>query len=498
MEKCKSPRNQNWCGSWTLDTVAGPSLIAVLRCTAPETMQYARQLAHEPARHSSPGPKNPAVFPVNKPVAPLTLLLMSSPGEHAASLETMLHGGSSEPGWVVVHGGDCCNLVHQVAACAPNQVVVLGASATALIDALKAWDGTPPCAVSGVSPAPSPDELGALLALGLTGWWPEALLSSPDLVTALALDRLRWQHGRAQAQELGQVRSQLNDRKYLDRAKGLLAQARGLDEDEAFKLLRGAAMHANLKIGDVSRSVIEAAAWAEALNRAGQLRMLSQRVVKLAAQRLAGVDAHRARRLQEDSEQRALANLEFLAALPPWRSKDGSWPAALARTHAAWATLLAVLNQRKSVSVLTQADEQATALLTQAEALVSELESASGRRALKVVNLCGRQRMLAQRLAKDALLAELLDDSARREGFAQLKSEFETALLELEMAPLSSPEIREALKAARDEWTRLLAGLRFLDKAESRLAISRASEALLEVFEGLTTLYERSLQVIMS
>ncbi|MGH6645975.1 ANTAR domain-containing protein [Aquabacterium sp.] len=435
---------------------------------------------------------------MNKPLASLTLLLMSVPGDSAAALEAMLHDGSPDPALTVVHGGDCCNLVHQFEACAPNQVVVLGAPSSVLIDALKAWDGAPPCAVTCLSPPPSPDDLVALLALGLTGWWPQTGLSSTDLNTALALDRLRWQHGRAQAHELRQVRSQLSDRKYLDRAKGLLAQARGLDEDEAFKLLRGAAMHANLKIGDVSRSVIDAAAWAEALNRAGQLRMLSQRVVKLAAQRLASVDAHRARRLQEESEQRAQANLDFLAALPQLGSKGESLPSALAQTHAAWSALQATLSQRKSASILIQADDKATALLAQAEALVNELEAASGRRALKVVNLCGRQRMLAQRLAKDALLAELLDDHARRDSFAQLKSEFETALSELEMAPLSSPDIRAALKAARDEWARLLAGLRFLDKAESRLAISRASEVLLEVFEGLTTLYERSLQVIMS
>lgn len=441
---------------------------------------------------------NHAVSTVNKAAPPLSLLVMSAQNDGASALQAMLHDGSPTQGWSIAQGGECRNLVHQFEAHAPNQVVVLEPSAAALIDALKAWDGAPPCALSWFAAPPSNDELGALLALGLTGWWPDNGLSAPALATALSLDRLRWQHGQAQVHELGQVRSQLNDRKYLDRAKGLLAHARGLDEDEAFKLLRGAAMHANLKIGDVSRSVIDAAAWAEALNRAGQLRMLSQRVVKLAAQRLAGVDAHRARRLQEDSEQRALANLEFLAALPQLTGKGEALPQALARTHAAWTTLQAVLGQRKSTNILTHADDQAEALLSQAEALVSELESASGRRALKVVNLCGRQRMLAQRLAKDALLAELLDDDVRREGIARLRSEFETALLELEMAPLSSPEIRASLKSARDEWARLLAGLRFLDKPDSRLGISRASEVLLEVFEGLTTLYERSLQVIMS
>jgi hypothetical protein len=448
---------------------------------------------------SFPVPNHHAVSTVNKPVQNVTVLLMAMPETGFAAFEALRHEGSSTTAWLTAELRHDHALMHQIEALAPNQVVILGAASAGLAEALAPFEGTPPCAISWVSPAPPPQDFGTLLTLGLTGWWPEQGLTPADLNAALALDRLRWQHSQAQAHELGQVRAQLSDRKYLDRAKGLIAQARGLDEDEAFKLLRGAAMHANLKIGDVSRSVIEAAAWAEALNRAGQLRMLSQRLVKLAAQRLAGVDAHRAKRLQGESEQRAQANLDFLAALPQLGSQGEGLPRALTDTRAVWSVLQAALGPRKSASVLAQADEKATALLNQAEALVRELEAASGRRALNVVNLCGRQRMLAQRLAKDALLAELLDgDAPRREGFAQLKSEFEAALLELEMAPLSSPEIRESLKAARDEWTRLLSGLRFLDKAESRVTISRASEALLEIFEKLTALYECSLQVIMS
>ncbi|MBA4109819.1 MAG: antitermination regulator [Leptothrix sp. (in: Bacteria)] len=459
----------------------------------------AKVLGHPRMSDSSAPSRNThhVVFTAKAPPMSLTLLVMSPPGQAPTPAHALLQEGSLGPTWTVVEGGDCRHLVHQFNAHAPNQVVLLG-PALAVAESLATWNGAPPCAVTWLAANPGPDELSQLLDLGLTGWWPDAGLSAASLATGLALDGQRWQRHAALAQSLEQVQGQLSDRKYLDRAKGVLAQARGLDEDEAFKLLRGAAMHAKLKIGDVSRSVIEAAAWAEALNRAGQLRMLSQRLVKLAAQRLAGVDAHRARKLQDDSEQRAQANLDFLSALPQLGAQGEALPEAVARTHAAWSILQTTLAQRKSAAVLKQADDKADALLMQAEALVSELETASGRRALKVVNLCGRQRMLAQRLAKDALLAEMLDDGARREGFAQLKSEFEAALLELEMAPLSSPEIRAALKAAREEWTRLLSGLRFLDKSESRLAISRASEVLLEVFEGLTALYERSLQVIMS
>lgn len=49
----------------------------------------------------------------------------------------------------------------------------------------------------------------------------------------------------------------------------------GLAEDEAFALLRSAAMPAKLRQADSSRAVVQTLHWAEAINRAGQLRMLA-------------------------------------------------------------------------------------------------------------------------------------------------------------------------------------------------------------------------------
>src|SRR5690606_35934666 len=129
------------------------------------------------------------------------------------------------------------------------------------------------------------------------------------LATAVLQERLRWQRERALRAEAERLRERLEDRKWLDRAKDLLTRTHDLNDDEAFRLLRSTAMHSNLTIGQVSRSVADAARWAEALNRAGQLRMLSQRIVKLVAQRAAGVEVARAGRLLLESEQRVAENM---------------------------------------------------------------------------------------------------------------------------------------------------------------------------------------------
>jgi hypothetical protein len=65
------------------------------------------------------------------------------------------------------------------------------------------------------------------------------------------------------------------ERTLVDRAKGILMKAGGLSEDEAFRILRSASQRNQRRVGQVSRRLIDAARAAEAVNRAGQLRMLS-------------------------------------------------------------------------------------------------------------------------------------------------------------------------------------------------------------------------------
>ena len=59
--------------------------------------------------------------------------------------------------------------------------------------------------------------------------------------------------------ELERARTELEERKVVDRAKAILIQRQGLSEDEAHRLLRRAAMNGNKRLIDVAQSVITAA-----------------------------------------------------------------------------------------------------------------------------------------------------------------------------------------------------------------------------------------------
>ena len=77
----------------------------------------------------------------------------------------------------------------------------------------------------------------------------------PILDAAIA----RFEQYRELEQELDKTRSQLAERKLIDRAKGLIMAQRKVAEPEAYRLLRKAAMDRNLRVAEVAENIVAAA-----------------------------------------------------------------------------------------------------------------------------------------------------------------------------------------------------------------------------------------------
>jgi hypothetical protein len=308
--------------------------------------------------------------------------------------------------------------------------------------------------------------------------------------------RIRFAHEQRLKAALVDAEQRLNERKLVDRAKGILMRDRAISEDQAFSMLRTVSMQAKQRVGQVSERVIEAARHADAINRAGQLRMLSQRIVKLAALRAAGVEPADTRGRLEASVERAEQQIEALG-----RSlEDGATSAALQRVVASWRALHEALRQRPERERLADFDALAEALLVDADALAAAIEAQGLAATLHVVNLCGRQRMLSQRMAKQALLATLLRAeaaAAARAASGATDAEFQRALQALKALPIATPEIRDGLAQAERHWQHLRAALAEAHMATGRRMLAHVSEALLTLFDELTARYENSLQVIL-
>ena len=83
---------------------------------------------------------------------------------------------------------------------------------------------------------------------------------SPDRIRPiLDVAMARFEHETGLRQELAHAKSELKDRKAIDRAKALLMHRQGLTEEAAFAKLRKAAMDKGLRMGEVAQRMLDAA-----------------------------------------------------------------------------------------------------------------------------------------------------------------------------------------------------------------------------------------------
>jgi len=310
--------------------------------------------------------------------------------------------------------------------------------------------------------------------------------AAPGLTALVHIAQARFGHEQKLHAALADVSSRLDERKAVERAKGILMQARQLSDDDAFEILRTASMHSNQRLGQVSEHIIQSAHNAQSVNRAGQLRMLSQRLIKLVLLQVAGIHAAQ----QKKSVAQAVRHIDDNLALLGKSLSQPTFGDLLGQTEATWAELKKALRAKDLTTELHAIDALAETLLLNAEQLTTSLQTAGGATPLQVLNVAGRQRMLSQRFAKFAL-------QGNASGMAQARAAIEQGLAYLHSIHLSTPDIRAALARAALGWQQLLDGAGQAQQPSGQERLASASEELLLVFEQLSTHYEHSMQMLV-
>ncbi len=100
--------------------------------------------------------------------------------------------------------------------------------------------------------------VGAAIASGVTAYVVSGL-SADRVKPVLEIALARFEHEESLRRELADARTQLSDRKTIDRAKGILMKRQGLPEGEAYALLRKAAMDKGLKLVEVAQRIVDVA-----------------------------------------------------------------------------------------------------------------------------------------------------------------------------------------------------------------------------------------------
>jgi len=100
------------------------------------------------------------------------------------------------------------------------------------------------------------ERIKAALSAGITAYIVDGLRAE-RVKTVLDVAYARFELDQELRAELDATRLKLAERKVVERAKGLLMQARGISEDEAYKRLRSMAMERGLKLVEAAQRVID-------------------------------------------------------------------------------------------------------------------------------------------------------------------------------------------------------------------------------------------------
>ncbi len=227
---------------------------------------------------------------------------------------------------------------------------------------------------------------------------------------------------------------------------------------------------------------------AEAVNRAGMQRMLSQRIAK--SYLMLGTET-RAEIAVVQLDQ-SIADLETNSQLLQEYAPTAPIRAALSEASETWQryreAVLTSPNKERALQVL-QLSEQA---LEQNEKLVKLIEQHTGNQVAQLVNRSGRQRMLSQRIAKLYLaMSWHLPAEQLRTEFDAAVQEFDQGIKDLRGAPQNTTEINQRLDQIATQWRFAQAGFSLAD--DSRYVptvIVTTTETLLGKVNELTGRYE--------
>ena len=150
-------------------------------------------------------------------------------------------------------------LLKRASAIEPDIVVIATQTPSqALFDALRVLYDNAPCTVAVYTSDGSEASIELAAACGVQAWETGGL-AGERLPAQLTAARARFKLLRETREALDEASSKLEERKLIDRAKGILMQSRRMSEHEAYSALRKLAMEKKLKMGAIAEQIINTA-----------------------------------------------------------------------------------------------------------------------------------------------------------------------------------------------------------------------------------------------
>ncbi len=182
------------------------------------------------------------------------VMLIDEQPARAAMLERALIDNGYR---VVSRMSDTLQLIDEVTRLQPDVIIIdIDSPDRDTLEHMNALNASNPHPIVMFAEQDAPQIIESAVQAGVTAYIVDGL--QPQRVKAIvnvAIARVR--EYQALRQELEQTKIKLADRKYVDKAKGILMQQRNLSEEDAYKLMRKMAMDKGQKLVDVSRTIID-------------------------------------------------------------------------------------------------------------------------------------------------------------------------------------------------------------------------------------------------
>jgi response regulator NasT len=188
--------------------------------------------------------------------ARLRVLVIDETAERAAVLEDGLAQSGCIVLAVVKPGDDLARVVRE---CQPD-VIIIDADSPGrdTLESLRAINRDQPRPIVMFVDNSDAQMIQEAMKAGVSAYVIDGLNAQrvkPVLDVAIA----RFREFQALRDELERTKTSLNDRKIIERAKGILMEQRRISEDEAYRALRRLAMEQNQRLADVARNLINIA-----------------------------------------------------------------------------------------------------------------------------------------------------------------------------------------------------------------------------------------------
>ncbi|MBI2310998.1 MAG: ANTAR domain-containing protein [Betaproteobacteria bacterium] len=105
----------------------------------------------------------------------------------------------------------------------------------------------------------SSESIQAAIGAGVAAYVVDRNLEPGRIRSILQVAMVRFQQEQALRSRLADAESRLAERKLTERAKGIIMEKRGVNEAEAYRLLRKMAMDRNQRLAEVARQIISVA-----------------------------------------------------------------------------------------------------------------------------------------------------------------------------------------------------------------------------------------------